>query len=297
LNIIIIGSAGFIGSKLLDRLSTKYNCFGADIVKREGVDNYYLLDIRNIDFAHLFKNNNFDICINASGVASVSASFTDPVNDLQLNTVNVEKLLECIRLYRPKCRFITLSSAAIYGNPEKIPVNEDELPRPVSPYGLHKFLSEEICRSYTMLFSITTTVLRIFSAYGEGLKRQILWDMANKFLSHKEVILSGTGGETRDFIHVNDIINSIDLIIKNSNSGFDIFNIANGEQISVNYIAASFKKALGSEKPIIYTNENRPGDPLYWQADISKIKALGYKKTITIEEGINLYIAWIKDIL
>jgi nucleoside-diphosphate-sugar epimerase len=82
------------------------------------------------------------------------------------------------------------------------------------------------------------------------------------------------------------------LIIQNINSGFTIFNIANGEQIPVSYIAQCVKNHLNSDKSIVFTQEKRLGDPMFWQADISKITGLGYKKTVAIEDGIEQYVFW-----
>ncbi|GHV32185.1 UDP-glucose 4-epimerase [Spirochaetia bacterium] len=294
MNLLIIGSTGFIGSHLFSRLSTKYNCYGADIINKENVNNYFLLKRDDVDYDNLFKNNHFDVCINASGAASVSESFLKPDYDMKLNVMNVEKILECIRKYQRNCHFITLSSAAVYGNPVRIPIKESDSLFPISPYGLHKMFSEEICKLYTNLFDIKTTCVRIFSAYGDGLKKQLLWDVLNKFLYEDEIEIYGSGNESRDFIHINDIVEAIALIINNVHSGFNIFNIANGEEIAVKYIVSSIKECLNSDRKIIFNNKNRAGDPLNWQADISKIRDLGYRKTVTIEQGIISYVSWAK---
>ena len=193
--------------------------------------------------------------------------------------------------------FIHISSAAVYGNPKSLPVKEDAELMPVSVYGYNKMNSESICQMYSNLFGITACVLRPFSIYGPGQRKMLLWDLVRKFLLEDEVVLGGTGHETRDFIHIDDVIQCVDLII-NHHAGigsFEVFNIANGEETEVSRMAELVKSALGSSKKIVYSGQGRRGDPLHWKADISKLIRLGYKMRVALEEGVRDYVSWAKD--
>ncbi len=167
---------------------------------------------------------------------------------------------------------------------------------PVSPYGFHKMQAEQICKEFHEFYNLKTCSLRIFSAYGEGLKKQLFWDLYKKFLDNNKVELFGTGNETRDFIYIKDIVQAINCVIENANFQGEAINIANGEELSIRYISELFNSEFGSEKTIAFNNQVKVGDPINWKADISVLTSFGYKKTIGIEQGIKNYISWVKEL-
>lgn len=297
MRILIIGSKGFIGNcatQFFKQLN--YQVFGCDVVTDYNEKNYFQIDATNSDYNFLFEHNQIDICLNCSGAASVPLSLEFPIKDFTLNTINVFKILEAIRNQKSKCKFINLSSAAVYGNPSILPIKEDTFLKPLSPYGIHKMQAEQICKEYFDFYQISTCSVRIFSAYGNGLKKQLLWDLFCKFSSNETVELFGTGNETRDFIHVDDVLQSIYLIIQNAAFVGEEFNIGNGKEHSISYIADLFKDYLISNKEILFNNRVKLGDPLRWQADISKLQKMGYKPEYTIEKGVKDYIDWVKEV-
>lgn len=298
MKILIIGSKGFIGSHAYRYFKQKFpETYAADVVTDYVDTKYFLLDSTNSDFSEIFMKQEFDFCINCSGAASVPDSLQNTLRDFNLNAHNVLKIADSIKKYNPKCKLINLSSAAIYGNPKSLPIKESDLPFPVSPYGYHKKFAEDILTEFYNLFKVECCSIRIFSAYGEGLQKQILWDIFKKTQNQKEITLFGTGKETRDFIHVSDIIQSIDLIMKTGSFCADIYNVANGEQISIKTIAETLLKELNFTRSLHFSGEERAGDPLYWVADISKITALGYAPKIDIQTGIKNYASWVKNLI
>lgn len=292
--ILVIGSEGFIGSHLVSYFTNlNYDICKVDIIKKNECG-YIQVDKDNPDYHQIISDFKADYCLNCSGAASVQFSFEQPLNDFNLNVYNVVKLLDAIKLYSPECKFVNFSSAAVYGNPKSIPISEDFSKNPISPYGFHKSMVENIMEEYNKYFSLKTCTLRLFSAYGNGLRKQIMFDLYKKFISDDEVKLFGTGKETRDYIHIDDICNVVDLVLKKSIFENDIINIANGEEVELNTIVEMFGNKLSSPKTIVYTGNIREGDPSRWQADISKIKDWGYTKTVSIEKGIERYIEWAK---
>lgn len=296
MKILVIGSQGFIGSHCVDFFSKEHEVWGCDIILDYNNANYISIDAVDSDFYMIFQRHQFDVCINCSGAASVPFSLEKPFNDFKLNTFNVVKILEAIRLNAPECKFITMSSAAIYGNPETLPIKENDRRNPVSPYGSHKIMAEMICEEYNRFWGLQTCCLRIFSAYGPRLKKQLFWDMYYKIISQKILVLWGTGNETRDFIYIKDLIEIIDLIIKKGSFNGEIYNVANGVQRKISEVAEIFVRLLDNETKISFNNIVRKGDPLKWEADISKIKALGYVSKYTLEKGIEEYIKWVKNV-
>ncbi len=297
MKILIIGSKGFIGQHLKRFLLSKNEqVWGADVVNDYAhPEQYFLIDATNADFHQLFTIKEFDVCINCSGAASVPDSLQHPLRDFTLNTLNVFKLLEAIRLTQPGCKFINLSSAAVYGNPESLPVSAEAAVAPMSPYGIHKSMSETICQEYFEFFGIATCSLRIFSAYGEGLKKQLFWDLYQKTKTGKDITLYGTGKESRDFIYIHDLVEAIYLVATLGTFDGEAINIANGNEILIEDCVNTFYKLLDQPIQFNFAGQIRAGDPNNWAADISILKKLGYKQKHTLEEGLKKYYEWIKE--
>lgn len=297
MNILIIGSKGFIGSHAVNYFKNKNNTvFECDVVVDYNATNYFLINPSNADFHDIFGNTTFDVCINCSGAASVPDSVLNPHRDFELNVTNVFKILDAIRRYQPNCKFINLSSAAIYGNPSSLPIQESSLPNPVSPYGFHKLMAENILKEFNILYSIPTLSLRLFSVYGPQLKKQLFWDIYKKIVAgNKNIEFSGTGFESRDFIYIDDVLQVFDLIISTCTFDGRAINIANGTETTINQAIETFIDVYNWQGNVHYSGKNRLGDPTNWKADISIIQSLGYIPSYTIKNGITQYIKWLKE--
>lgn len=188
-----------------------------------------------------------------------------------------------------------MSSAAIYGNPDSLPIYENSKNNPVSPYGFHKTMAEMVCQEYSKFWDIKTCCLRIFSAFGPGLRKQLFWDMYHKFKEQDVIRLWGTGKESRDFIYIDDIIQAIDLSIKNSSFDAQVVNVANGKQLTIKEVSDAFVFVLKTDKKVCFNGEERKGDPINWEADIKTLKSWGYKQTVDLEEGIKKYVVWVQQ--
>jgi UDP-glucose 4-epimerase len=293
MKIFIIGSKGFIGSHLFLYFGQKHETWGCDVFTDYNEKNFFLISSPNTDFQNIFLNHKFEVCINASGAASVPDSMTNPARDFELNVHNVFLLLEAIRIHNPGCKFINISSAAVYGNPVELPVKETQDLNPLSPYGFHKRQAEELCSEYTAIFKVPTCSLRIFSAYGPGLKKQILWDLFIKAQLASYIELFGTGEETRDYIFIYDIVKAIDCVIQRDAFSGSVYNLGCGNAQSLRIVSELFLNCLGWSGNLIFKGIKRAGDPDYWRADISKIKSIGFVPETTLEEGIKKYVEWL----
>jgi len=295
MKLLIVGCKGFLGSHVMDAFVESYDAWGCDVHTNYNEKRFFLINSSSVDFLSLFRQHKFDLCINCSGAASVPDSLKNPQLDFEWNVRNVQLLLEAIRREAPACKLINLSSAAVYGNPQNLPVQEIEPLKPMSPYGFHKMLSEQICTSYSQFFQIQVCNLRIFSAYGPRLKKQILWDLFLKSKQASAIELFGTGNETRDFIYVDDIIRAIECVIEKGCFSADIYNVASGHAASIKKVSEIFLKMINWNGVIRFSNNIRPGDPVFWQADINKLKDLGFVPKIALEEGIQRYTEWLKS--
>jgi UDP-glucose 4-epimerase len=296
MKILIIGSRGFIGSHCVDYFKSKdLEVWQAD-VNESLVDNFYKISRQNSDYSILFRENRFDVCINASGSAHVGFSFENPSKDFELNVVNVQKILVAIRDYNPECKFINFSSAAVYGNPQFLPITENSICKPLSPYGFHKWQSELLLTEYHKFFGLNTVSLRVFSAYGPRLKKQLFWDLYQKALQNDVVSLFGTGNETRDFIYIDDLLQIIDLVIQHSTFQGSIYNVASNLETTIAEAAQVFLNEFSPEKEVVFNGEIKIGDPNNWLADMEILKKYGFKPQFNLHLGLKKYAEWLKEL-
>jgi dTDP-glucose 4,6-dehydratase/UDP-glucose 4-epimerase len=292
MRILVIGSGGFIGSHLAADLVSRVELFTADIVG-EPSERHRMIPAANADMGSLIGELRPDVCVNCSGAADVSLSFRDPHLDFRLNAGLVHDLLEAIRTRSPATRLLNLSSAAVYGNPKTIPIGEDIELGAISPYGWHKLMAENLCREYTRCFDIQTISLRPFSVFGPRLRKQLFWDIFQKSKASQRILCPGTGEETRDFIYVQDAVRAIRLCIEHASFDGQAVNVANGEGITIRHAIQTLLSTLEWTGELAFTGTVREGDPLYWTADISRLKALGYSPALPFETGISELAKWL----
>lgn len=295
MKILIIGSKGFIGSHCVTYFMQQHQVWECDVVTDYNNENYFLIEATNADYTELFEQQKFDVCINCSGAANVPDSIKNPQRDFTLNTVNVFKQLDAIRKHNPTCKYINISSAAVYGNPETLPIRENQSLSPISPYGKHKKMAEEICEEFYTHFGVNTCSLRVFSAYGIGLKKQLFWDLYQKQKTTNNIVLYGTGKETRDFIYISDLVFAIDCVVNSGTFTGDVINVANGEELSIQKVVNCFYSLLNNDVNVNFGGEKRIGDPINWVADICQLQQFGFVKRVSIEKGLTKYIEWLKE--
>lgn len=238
-----------------------------------------------------------DLLIHCAGRASVPLSMTDPSTDFHSNTAATFETLNALRKSAPHCRFVLLSSAAVYGNPSRLPVNESAPPSPLSPYGFHKWQCEQLCVEFARVYGMKTVSARLFSAYGEGLQRQVMWDICRKALNDPVVQLQGTGRETRDFLHASDIALGLEILAQKAPMNGETYNLASGRQTEIAALANRLLDALSAGVVTQFDGRVPPGNPLRWQADISSIANLGFAPEIPWDRGVDDYAAWCRSMI
>jgi UDP-glucose 4-epimerase len=292
--ILITGVGGFLGQQLSNYFYLKgFKIIGVGRFKNKipSTMTMYNLSLPDEKFAEILNKHKPDIIIHCAGSSSVSASLISPYDDFIKTVELCGFVLESIRTCSPKSKFIYLSSAAVYGNPMSLPINEEHICQPISPYGYHKILSELLIKEYSQLFGIKSVVFRVFSVYGEGLRRQVIYDLCSKLTSHSNVIeVYGNGLESRDFIHSVDVCRAVELVVSQDIIG--TFNLANGNEISISKLIEILKLFINSNKSIQFIGKTRAGDPTNWRADITKLTQKGFKPEISFEQGLESYCKW-----
>lgn len=298
--IIITGVNGFIGSHMAQKcLKCGYDVIGIDIASTSVIDNvgYYQLNLYEDSIDDILKSYKPFALIHCAGMADVNYSVQHPDSDFVSNVVISRKVLYSIKNVSNQTIFIFLSSAGVYGNPIKNPIDEKHEKNPISPYALHKSMVEVMCEYFVRQYNIDIRILRVFSAYGVGLKKQIFWDMGQKIRNYNKLELFGTGDETRDFIYIDDLVSAIHLIMEAEKTVDITYNVANGIEICIRNIAEIFCEKCGLPKNLITFNQcERLGNPINWCADVSRIKELGYEPKIDIVAGIEKYVDWLRKI-
>lgn len=293
--VLIVGVHGFIGSHCRDHFTKQgYEVWSCDIIADQTLPLYFQIDTISGDFKSIFSVQQYDACINCSGAAHVGHSFEQPLLDFSANVLNVVRMLDAIRQLQPKCLFLNLSSAAVYGNPDKLPVDEHCSTLPVSPYGVHKLMSEMILEEYARFYKLSTCSARIFSAYGPGLRKQLFWDWHKQIQNSNYLKLLGSGSESRDFVYIADLVTALELILLNAPFQAEAINIASGSEYTIAEALDIFRREYFTPFEFTFSDAVRKGDPLNWRADISILKGYGFKARFDLEAGLKNYFEWLQ---
>jgi len=296
--VLITGVSGFIGrhaARFYNRRGAEV--YGVDSNPEEGapmsdLSGYARMRLPAEGIGNLIGRLRPDLLLHCAGRASVPMSVKDPRTDFFNGPVLTWEVLDAIRLNAPECAFLFLSSAAVYGCPERLPVSEANAPNPISPYGAHKLQCEIICKEFSNLFGLRTASARVFSAYGPGLRRQVLWDLCHKAITKGRIDAQGTGEESRDFIHVLDLCEGLALLVESAPLAGETYNFGSGEETCIRSLVEIVIDALGLECPIAFDGRLPEGTPLNWRADISAMCKLGFMPKVGILEGVGNYANW-----
>ncbi|MCU0973371.1 MAG: NAD-dependent epimerase/dehydratase family protein, partial [Burkholderiales bacterium] len=210
LRILVTGAFGFVGRHVA-RASARHGHMVQGVghgswMRREFVE-WGLSDWHSVDVTLenlITYGGDPDAIIHCAGGGSVAFSVAYPRQDFQRNVETTLAVLEYARLHRPSARVVLASSAAVYGSCGSSTERGTASIAPISPYGWHKHMAEQLCQSYAAQYGLSVSVVRLFSVYGSGLRKQLLWDACVKFAGEERPVFGGDGTERRDWLHVED---------------------------------------------------------------------------------------------
>jgi len=301
--ILVTGGAGFIGRHLIKRLSQ----IGCTISVIDNLSNsnynfqdtkisFHREDIRNKEaILDILKNENIDTCIHLAAKISVSDSIVNPYDTMDVNIQGTLNVLEACSINNVR-NFVFASSAAAYGEPKQMPISEDHVLDPLSPYGASKMAGEVLISSYSKFSRIQNAVsLRFFNVYGEGQTLEyagVITKFAERLNKGLRPIIYGDGMQTRDFVSVNDVVTAIVMAaqlgdnLSKASAVPKIYNVASGKSISISDLASKMIKISGLDITPIFEKE-REGDIKYAEVDTIRSKSiLGFVANETIESGL-----------
>jgi len=248
---------------------------------------------REEDVIEVINDQRPEACIHVAGPASVQASQEHPKDDYSAQTLPLISVLEAIRKADVTPRLLLVSSAAVYGNPELLPISEQAPVNPISPYGFHKHHQERLLDEYHSLYSLPVCKARVFSTYGPGLCHLAVWDITRRALLG-DYSVKGTGLESRDYLYVTDLASALLCIVEKAAFEDETINVGSGEETPIIALAEIIHSYLGIDSKPQLQPADVAGNPGRWQADISRLSAMGFRKEIPLHEGINKTIEWIK---
>ena len=297
MKLLITGGLGQVGSSIADRLSGQYditvldnysnNFSGANLA-----DNIRIIkgDIRNLDTVKE-ASKGVDFIIHTAAQIDVEKSTGDPLFDADNNIIGTLNLLKVARGLGGLQRFVYFSSAAVYGIPKHLPIDENHPAEPISPYGLSKLTGERYSLLYHKLYGLPVVCVRPFNIYSERQNPENPYSgVISKFIEQvkedKPPIVYGAGDQTRDFVHVSDVISFVELALETDNLVGEVFNIGTGEVTSIKELANVVLKLFAKENLGVKYGPEREGDIKHSYADIGKARGVGYAARVSLTDGL-----------
>ncbi len=318
MKILITGCAGFIGFHLAKKLCKikKFKVFGIDnlnnyydlklkkdrlkILMKSKFFNFSKIDISNDkEISKNFTKNKYDIVVHLAAQAGVRYSITNPEAYLKSNLLGFYNVINNAKNIKVR-HFIFASSSSVYGNQKQMPLKESsQCNEPLSFYAATKISNENLAFSYSNIFDLKCTGLRLFTVYGPyGRPDMALYKFTTAIFQNKKIELYNNGVHSRDFTYIDDAVDAIFKIVESQKlekSNFEILNVASGKKIKLLKFVKVLEKEIGI-KAKFKKIKMQKGDVLNTFANISKLSnKINYKPQLSLESGIKNYIDWYKS--
>lgn len=305
MKVLVTGGAGFIGSHITDILvENNYRVTVVDNLstgKREQVHpqaSFVCQDIREPGLIEVFAAVKPDIVIHEAAQVSVPRSLADPVEDAMINIAGLVNVLECCRKTGVR-KIIFASSAAIYGNPEYLPVDEKHPINPLSPYGITKHAASYYFNMYRQTYGLDYTILCYANVYGprqdhlgEG---GVVTVFVNRLLAGEQPVIFGDGEQTRDFIYVRDVARANLRAVETP--GVQVANVGTGMELTVNRLFGTIQSAMGKKINPVY-GAPREGDIYRSSLDNRAARELlGWQPETILKDGIKNTIDFFRRVM
>ena len=297
---VVTGANGFLGRHVARLLSSKGHSvigIGHGEWQREEWESWGLSEWHCADVTLQVLEQHGgtpSLIIHCAGSGSVSFSLEDPIGDFERTVVTTAHVLEYVRTAAPSCGVVYPSSASVYGGVEEMPIREGCQAAPISQYGVHKLMAEQMVTSYARQFGASAAVVRLFSVYGCGLRKQLLWDACRK-LTNGDGVFMGTGDEVRDWLHVEDAAELLIAAGDHASTGCPTVNGGSSVGTTVREVLVYLCRCLFEDGRMpTFSGAQRIGDPSRFVAEIDLAKAWGWSPKRHWKHGVEEYAAWWK---
>jgi UDP-glucose 4-epimerase len=236
------------------------------------------------------------IVVHTAGGSSVAASVSDPAADFDRTVGSLNAVLDFIDQHAPSVRLVFLSSAAVYGSSDAAVISEGAPLNPISPYGQHKKLAEDMIKERAAIRNLDATILRLFSVYGPGNRKQLFWDVANRLSKRpKRLELAGSGQEARDFLYIDDAVRLVRILADLTRGDAPlVVNGGSGVGQTVREVAQALCRSLQLDVEVAFTGAPRAGDPARMISDVSLAKKVGFSPDVSFEAGVQRLADWVR---
>ncbi|HJQ32234.1 MAG TPA: SDR family NAD(P)-dependent oxidoreductase [Pyrinomonadaceae bacterium] len=302
---LVTGGAGFIGSNVAALLAAE----GYDVVVLDNLRTGHEQNLAALPAARLVRGDVRDarlvselaegaeVVFHLAASVGNTRSIEDPFEDSEVNVLGTLRVLEAARRAGAR-KVVYSSSAAIFGELKRLPIDEAHPCEPDTPYGVSKLAGEKHCLAYAKLYDIEAVCLRYFNVYGVNQRYDAYGNVipifAHRMLRGEPLTVYGDGGQTRDFVNVSDVARA-NLLAARAAGVSGAFNVASGESVTVNRLVELMREASGIEPEVVH-DPPRKGDVRDSLADITAARsALGYEPRVGLADGLANYMAWAKS--
>ncbi|MCA1986736.1 MAG: NAD-dependent epimerase/dehydratase family protein [Desulfovibrio sp.] len=299
--VVVTGAAGFLGRHVARELAGRghavvglgYDCWDAPGAwEAWGVRHWRTAAVTLEALESLAADHGPPAAvIHCAGGSSVGYSIEHPREDFLATVCSAVDVLEFARRRAPAVQVIYPSSAAVYGASGALPLHEALAPAPISPYGLHKRMVEDLCRGHGARYGVPSALVRFFSLYGNGLCKQLLWDACTKAAAGAFTFF-GTGEEQRDWLHVEDAARLLVLAMDHASAESPVVNGAAGVGVSIREILTRLGALLSPPRTPGFSQAAKPGDPSHLVADVARARAWGFVPQVALDAGLADYVRW-----
>ncbi|WP_079525582.1 NAD-dependent epimerase/dehydratase family protein [Solibacillus isronensis] len=297
--VLITGGYGFIGSHVAEQFYKEgYEVYILDDLSTGKVGNISfkhksaILSIDDVKCKEIFKSYNFDIVVHLAAQVNVTKSIINPVQDAQSNIVGLLNILQ-LSIENKVKKFIFASSAAVYGDNPNIPLSENELPDPISPYGMSKWMGEQYCTAWGKQHDIEIICFRFSNVYGPRQTNEgeggVVSIFTSNILNNIPLEIHGDGNQTRDFIYVKDVAFAIYRASQSFISG--IYNLSTNSKTSINQLIGILKDI----NPHVEVTKTAPRDGDIYHSSLNNAKVtemLDWTPFYSIEDGLRKTYEW-----
>lgn len=296
---LILGAAGFIGRHVAREMARSgfevrgvgHGAMPASLREQWGVSSWLESDITLPALSQAAGTDPVAVVMHCAGSGAVAFSYSQPMEDYQRSVDSTLAMLEFVRSRAEAPRVVVASSAAVYGDQGDIDIEESAMRSPISPYGFHKMTAEILCDSYSRFFGVTASIVRLFSVYGEGLRKQLLWDALNKF-GRGENRFFGTGHELRDWIHVDDAARLLVAAATAAQPRFAVYN-AGHEKATTREVLTTLAAMYGLSPEVVFSGETHTGNPHRLTASCFRARQLlEWTPGVALQQGLQRYVNW-----
>jgi UDP-glucose 4-epimerase len=301
--VLVTGGAGFVGSHLVaDLIAREAHVTVVDNLSTGRVEHLESVwskielcqgDLGDLLHARQISVDDYDIIFHLAANAYIPPSIENPSQDFNANAYNTFVLLEQLRASPQPPRLVNVSSAAVYGNPARLPIRESDPTIPISPYGVSKLAAERYVAVYSQLYGLQASSVRFFSVYGPRQRKQVVYDVLLKLrLNPARLEVLGDGSQARDLTFVGDIVKALVLVAQQAPGRGEVFNVASGATHTIAELIQIWCEVLSLMPEIVYSGQTRPGDAERWVVDISELQRLGYAPQTSLREGLAAVRDW-----